>query len=164
MPRILVAGIGNVFLGDDGFGVEVALRLRAEPTGPEIVVTDFGIRGVHLAFELTSGKYDAAILIDALSRGGAPGTLHVIEPSIDCDAAVSVDAHGLTPAAVLALARRLGGGCPRITIVGCEPESVEESAALTPAVAAAVDEAARLVVRLATGTLATLQAEAAACA
>ena len=73
MARILVAGIGNIFLGDDGFGVEVARRLNAQPPIDGVDVVDFGIRAVHLAYELAGGKYDAAILVDAVPRGGAPG-------------------------------------------------------------------------------------------
>src|SRR5438874_9662277 len=79
MGRILVAGIGNVFLGDDGFGVDVARRLREEPLGDRVDVAGFGIRGVHLAYELADGTYDAAIFVDAVSCGGAPGTLYTIE-------------------------------------------------------------------------------------
>ena len=81
--RVLVAGIGNVFLGDDGFGVEVARRLRGQALGDGVDVADFGIRGVHLAYELADGRYDAAVLVDAVSRGGAPGTFYAIEPDVE---------------------------------------------------------------------------------
>src|ERR1044071_2789707 len=81
--RTLVAGIGNIFLGDDGFGVEVARRLAGEALGDHVDVADFGIRGVHLAYEIASGKYDEVILVDAAPRGGSPGTLYAIEPEAE---------------------------------------------------------------------------------
>jgi hydrogenase maturation protease len=116
--RILVAGIGNVFLGDDGFGVALAGRLatRALPAGVDVV--DFGIRGMDLAYAMDD--YDAVVLLDATPRGGAAGTLYVIEAEVD-DGAVAVDAHGMDPVKVLALARSLGGSPPRTLVVGCEP-------------------------------------------
>lgn len=147
--RTLVAGIGNIFLGDDGFGVEVVKRLRAEPVPDDVVVADFGIRGVHLAYELAGGDYDAAILVDAAARGEPPGTLYVIEPDATAamvsDPAEAADAHHLTPAAVLAWLRRAGGAPVAITIVACEPASLDEGMELSPPVAAAVDEAMRMV-------------------
>jgi len=145
MGRILVAGIGNIFLGDDGFGVRVVEELAREPLGPDVTVADFGIRGIHLAYELADGKYDTAILVDAVSRGGAPGTLYTIEAEVDDeDAMDGADAHNLTPAVVIAWVRKLGVSC-RILVVGCEPASLEESMTLSPAVANAIDEAVRLV-------------------
>ena len=116
--RILVAGIGNVFLGDDGFGVAVAGRLAAATLPPGVDVVDFGIRGMDLAYALRD--YDVAILVDAVPRGGAPGTLYVIEPELDADEA-GPDAHGMDPVKVLALARGLGDPLPRVLVVGCEP-------------------------------------------
>jgi len=144
MARVLVAGIGNVFLGDDGFGVQVARRLRrAPPEGADIA--DFGIRGIRLAHELASGKYSAAILVYAVARGGPAGRLYAMEAEPPGENAVeALDAHGLTPAAVLWWLRRIGGGC-RVIVVGCEPESVEEMMALSPAVAASVDGGVNLV-------------------
>jgi hydrogenase maturation protease len=150
--RVLVAGIGNIFLGDDGFGVEVARQLAAERLGDDVSVADFGIRGVHLAYELSGGRYDGVILVDAMPRGGDPGTLYAIEPDRDGQAGVGetdsdgvVDAHSLTPAAVLAWLRRIGGRCGRIVIVGCEPASVDESIGLSAPVAASVDGAVQMV-------------------
>jgi hydrogenase maturation protease len=145
--RVLVAGIGNIFLGDDGFGVAVAGRLRDRPLGEGVVVADFGIRGVHLAYELADGKYDAAILVDAVSRGGEPGTLYAIEPGIDSGAVDTdaADAHGLTPDGVIAWVRQVGGHLPRIVVVGCEPATVEESMDLSPAVSASVDGAIAMI-------------------
>jgi hydrogenase maturation protease len=145
--RILVAGIGNIFLGDDGFGVEVARRLRDEALGEGVEIADFGIRGIHLAYELASGLYDAAILIDAVPGGEEPGTLYVIDPDAGPDRLepAAADAHSLTPAAVLGFVEQLGGGPGRLLIVGCEPSSVDESMELSPTVAASVDGAVQLV-------------------
>ena len=152
MPvRSLVAGIGNIFLGDDGFGVEVVNRLQRAELPAHVSVADFGIRGVHLAFELAGGAYESVILVDTVARGQPPGTLYVIDPTTDPDCAGSdADAHSLTPGAVLAWLRRIGGDCGRITIVGCEPASLDETMGLSAPVAAAVDEAVRLVRELVT--------------
>jgi hydrogenase maturation protease len=146
--RVLVAGVGNVFLGDDGFGVALASRLarRELPAGVDVV--DFGIRGMDLAYALN--EYDAAILLDATPRGDAPGTLYVIEPEVDPDAP-GFDAHGMDPVKVLALAGVLGGRAPRTLVVGCEPltrmsvEDEEIVADLSEPVRASLDEAVRLV-------------------
>ncbi len=156
--RTLVAGIGNVFFGDDGFGVEVAARLAREPLGDGVTVLDTGIRARHLAFELLDGTYDTAILVDAVSRGGAPGTVYLIEPEtgappVRCGPAaareaVAIDGHAMTPDAMLAFLRTLGGGSTRMLIVGCEPERLDEGMGLSPPVAGAVDEAVALVRRL----------------
>jgi hydrogenase maturation protease len=150
-PRILVAGIGNIFLGDDGFGVAVAERLAERPQRPGVTVRDFGIRGLDLAYAMQD-EYDAAVLIDAVPRGGTPGTLYVIEPEVDLDEEVVPDAHGMDPMKVLRLARSLGRVPPRTRVVGCEPQllaSAEPGAdvlvQLSPAVSAAIDEAVRLV-------------------
>jgi hydrogenase maturation protease len=147
-PRVLVAGIGNVFLGDDGFGVELAGRLARQelPAGAEVV--DFGIRGLDLAYAL--GDYDVAVLLDATPRGQAPGTLYVIEAELD-EGGPGPDAHGMDPVKVLALARALGGELPRVLVVGCEPataldpEHDEMVMELSEPVRAALDEAVRLV-------------------
>jgi len=146
--RILVAGIGNVFLGDDGFGVALAGRLaRAQPR-PGVDVVDFGIRGMDLAYALLDG-YEAAILLDAAPRGEPPGTLYVIEPEVTDDAAP--ETHGMDPVKVLALARALGGTPPRTFVVACEPltrmseDDAEVVVALSEPVRAALDEAVRLV-------------------
>jgi hydrogenase maturation protease len=118
--RILVAGIGNIFLGDDGFGVAVARRLaqRALPDGVQVV--DFGIRGMDLAYALLE-DYDAVILVDAAPRGEKPGTLSLIEPQLDQDGEVALTTHGMDPAKVLALARALGARPTRTWLVACEP-------------------------------------------
>jgi hydrogenase maturation protease len=117
---VLVAGIGNIFLGDDGFGVAVADRLARRRLPPGVHVEDFGIRGLDLAYALAG--YDAAVLIDAVPRGEAPGTLYVIEPDVDGEGPV-VDGHGMDPVNVLALVKTLGGEAPRTLVVGCEPST-----------------------------------------
>lgn len=145
--RTLVAGIGNVFFGDDGFGVEVAQRLARQPLPDGVRVLDTGIRARHLAYELLDGGYETAILVDAVSRGGQPGTLYVIEPDAGPGSlpdAAALDGHGLTPNTVLAFVENLGGSSTRIRILGCEPASIEEGMGLTPHVQAAVDEALAL--------------------
>jgi hydrogenase maturation protease len=146
--RILVAGIGNVFLGDDGFGVALAGRLarRELPAGVEVV--DFGIRGMDLAYAMDA--YDAVLLLDATPRGEAPGTLYVIEPELD-EGEAAIDTHGMDPVKVLALARALGGTPPRTLVVGCEPQTrMSEDdehvvAELSEPVRLALDEGTRLV-------------------
>jgi hydrogenase maturation protease len=148
--RVLVAGIGNVFLGDDGFGVALADRLarRALPAGVEVV--DYGIRGMDLAYAMHDG-WDAVVLLDATPRGGAPGTLYVIEPDPDDVGGRGFDAHGMDPLQVLALARALGGPLPRIVVVGCEPATVMRGdeddvvAAISEPVRAALDGGVALV-------------------
>jgi hydrogenase maturation protease len=135
--RVLVAGIGNVFLGDDGFGVALASRVSYD--GVDVV--DFGIRGLDLAYALAD--YDVAILVDATPRGGAAGTLYVIEPDLD-ELPPDVDAHAMDPVKVLALAKTLGGELPRTLVLGCEPLAAEEFTDLSEPVRAALPEAERL--------------------
>ena len=147
--RVLVAGIGNIFLTDDGFGSAVVQRLARERFPEGVRLIDFGIRGIHLAYELSSG-YDAAILIDAAPRGGAPGTIYVIEPDMDEIANVKdqvsvAETHDLNPVAVLALLSQIGDSVARVVVVGCEPETVADGMGLSPAVAASVDQAAEAV-------------------
>lgn len=152
--RILVAGIGNVFLGDDAFGVEVARRLAARPRRPGVDVGDFGIRGLDLAYALQEG-WDAVILVDAAPRGQPPGTLSVVEPSVEADDGVALDAHGMDPVKVLRLARALGGLPPRVLLVACEPSAgvapsdADIAMELSEPVRAAVDAAVPLVEQLA---------------
>jgi hydrogenase maturation protease len=153
--RILIAGIGNIFLGDDAFGVEVANRVAEGPTPPEVSVRDFGIRGVHLAYELLEKLYDLTILIDATPRGGKPGTVYLIEPEFDGPVTPDVhsmpdghsimDAHSMTPDAVFATLKAIGGNPGRVLIVGCEPATVEEGIGLSDPVHNALDEAVKLV-------------------
>jgi hydrogenase maturation protease len=141
-PQILVAGIGNIFLADDAFGVELALRLGHEPMPEGVTVIDYGIRGLHLAYDLRDNDYDLVILLDALPRGDEPGTVYLFEPDMDFDRdEVDVDAHEMHPLAVMALLADLGGEVRRLLVVGCEPAELEERMGLSPAVAAAVDKA-----------------------
>jgi hydrogenase maturation protease len=148
LTRVLVAGIGNVFLADDGFGVEVAARLADVELPAGVHVEDFGIRGLDLAYALAG--YDLAILVDAVPRGGPPGTLYVIEPEA-LEGEVGIDAHGMDPVKVLGLARALGEPLPRILVLGCEPavrmtgEEDEVVAELSAPVRGAIDEAVRMV-------------------
>ena len=147
--RVLVAGIGNIFMADDGFGVEVARRLGARDLAPGIDVVDFGIRGMDLVYALGEG-YDAAVFVDAIPRGGAPGTLYLIEADVE-GTEPTLDVHGMDPVKVLVLARELGPVPERVLVVGCEPQvrmtGDEEDVvvALSPPVLAAVDEAVAMV-------------------
>jgi hydrogenase maturation protease len=119
--RVLVAGIGNIFMADDGFGVEVAQRLSGRELPRGVDVVDFGIRGMDLVFALGEG-YDVAVFVDAVPRGEPPGTLFVIEPQLgELEGPVTLDAHGMDPVKVLALASQLGPVPERIVVVGCEP-------------------------------------------
>lgn len=149
--RILVAGIGNIFLGDDAFGVVVAQRLAGQELPDEVAVLDFGIHGFDLACALLAG-YEAAILVDALPRGNPAGTLYAIEPdltgTIDPTGA-GIEAHGLTPERVISLARTLGGPLPAIYVIGCEPDElagdVEGLVGLSSAVEQSIEPALELV-------------------
>ncbi|GAA4389870.1 hydrogenase maturation protease [Tsukamurella soli] len=139
---VLVAGIGNIFLGDDGFGSEVARRLTADD-GDRVRVVDYGIRGMHLAYDLVDGV-DTLILIDAVPGPGAPGTVSV-RLIDEVPAAPAVDAHAMTPSAVLASLRALGGRLPTTYLIGCVPEDVSEGIGLSATVEAAVEPAAAAV-------------------
>jgi hydrogenase maturation protease len=141
--RILVAGIGNIFFSDDGFGVEVARRLARQTLPEGVTVSDFGIRGLHLAFEIVSG-YDLAILIDAVSRGGPPGTLYVLEPETEGSMA-RPDAHSMELQHVLAFVEQLGGHAPHMLVVGCEPSSMQPGIGLCEVTQRAVERAMDLV-------------------
>ena len=150
--RILIAGIGNIFHGDDAFGVEVAGRLAQRNLPPGVRLVDFGIRGYDLAYALLDG-YDATILLDATSRGDAPGTLYSIEidPHEESGPADG-DPHGMNPMHVLQMAQVMGGITGRVLLVGCEPETLgseeEGMMGLSATVAAAVDPAADMVAAL----------------
>ncbi len=172
--RMLVAGVGNIFLGDDGFGVEVARRLAGAGLPGWVQVADYGISGMHLAYDLASG-YDTAILIDTAQRGGEPGTLTVIEtapggesgpgdeagpggeaaPAGQPDPAGGAlaetrlfDAHGMQPDVVLGVLGMLGAGSARVLVVGCEPASLDYGMELSEPVAKAVDAAVGVVIDL----------------
>ncbi len=143
--RVLVAGIGNLFLGDDGFGPEVVRRLVAEQRVPDGVrAVDYGIRGLHLAYDLLEG-YDALVVVDAVPGGGPPGRLTVLEVGPDDLGTGGLDPHGMAPVAVLASLDSLGGRLPPTYVVGCTPADLEEGIGLSPRVEAAVPEAMDLV-------------------
>jgi hydrogenase maturation protease len=151
-PRILIACIGNIFLGDDGFGTEVArcLAPRALPTG--VILKDFGIRGLDLTYALLD-PYELVILVDACARGGKPGTVYLVEPdpagtNTPHAAPARLEPHNMNPVSVLRVARSMGGAQGRILIVGCEPLCIgpeEGKLGLSEPVTAAVDEAVALI-------------------
>jgi hydrogenase maturation protease len=152
-PHTLVAGIGNIFLGDDAFGVEVARRLAGRELPEGVDVRDFGIRGMDLAYALQDG-YESVVFVDAAPRGEVPGTVSLVEPELDDDELV-LETHAMDPVRVLGLARALGGVPERVLVVACEPETVvhaeqddELVGELSAPVAAAVDRAVALVLDL----------------
>jgi hydrogenase maturation protease len=140
-PRVLVAGIGNLFLGDDGFGPEVVRRLSAEQSSPPgVTASDYGIRGMHLAYDLLAG-YDALVLVDALPAAGSPGDVVILEVGPDDLGPGEFNAHGMNPVAVLAGLTRLGGTLPPTYVVGFRTADVAEGIGLSPAATAAVPAA-----------------------
>jgi hydrogenase maturation protease len=145
---ILIAGIGNIFFGDDAFGVEVIRRLQKRELRPEVKLVDFGIRGYDLAQELANG-YDWVILVDAARSGAPPGTLHLSEPILEelsgeADAEL-LQGHGMVPTRAIAAAAALGAQFKTLRLVSCEPASLESNCetifCLSDAVSAAADEA-----------------------
>jgi len=154
--RILVAGIGNVFLGDDGFGVEVVKRLAERKLPDGVEVADFGIRGMDLIYALHD-DYEVVIFVDATPRGEEPGTVYLLEPEIEEDGEVVLDTHGMDPVKVIKFARTLGARPGRTLVVGCEPQVVISRGesethpyeamqmGLSEPVRVAVEEAAKLV-------------------
>jgi hydrogenase maturation protease len=147
--RVLIAGFGNLFFGDDGYGVAAAQRLALEPLPAGVRVIDAGIRSVDLAFELYDG-YDVALVLDALPRGGAPGTLYALEPTAGSAAPVP-DPHALRLESVFAFCTRLaflGTVLPRTLVIGCEPADVGWGRPLSPPVARAVEETVPFVRRV----------------
>lgn len=172
--RVLVAGVGNMFLGDDGFGVEVARLLADRPLPDEARVEDFGIRGFDLACALLAG-HELVVLVDAAPRGGAPGTLYLIEPEMpqksgQQPAGAQLEMHALDPVKVMAMAAMLGGPLARVLVVGCEPdpaslvEHEDQFLGLSDAVRAAIPKALELVERLLGEALAGSHAASAATA
>jgi len=164
-PHILIACIGNIFLGDDGFGTEVARRLAGRTLPPGVALKDFGIRGVDLNYALLD-PYDLIILVDACARGGEPGSVYLIEPDpVDSNSDRSVpanwDMHGMNPLNVLRTVKSMGGAKGRILIVGCEPADLggdEGRLGLSDPVQAAVGEAIAMIETLITKE-AVLQAQ-----
>jgi hydrogenase maturation protease len=166
-PRILVAGIGNIFLGDDAFGSEVARKLQQRQLPADVSVVDFGIRGFDLAYALLDG-HEVTILVDATPRGEAPGTLYTIEPDVsELDElnteSLVVETHGMNPMKVLAMVKSMGGVFRRILLIGCEPaplESEEGQMGMSEPVQRAVEEAVRIVESLLEKILAENRSEA----
>ena len=152
--RILVAGVGNIFLGDDGFGVEVALALSRRQLPENVSVKDFGIRGFDLAYALLD-PWDAVIIVDALPRGQAAGTLYVVEPDLAAPASAetAINPHGMDPVQVLNLAASQGTITAQVLVLGCEPQDfgdeLEGRMGLSARVQAAVPEAAKMALELA---------------
>ena len=146
----LIAGIGNIFDGDDGFGVAVASRLAQMALPENVRVVEYGIRGIDLVFALLDG-YDVTILVDAACRGGSPGTLYTIEPDVndlEPGAGAFETAHGLDPVKVLATARSMGAKFGRVLVVACEPATFGDDdghIGLSECVAAAVDPAIEMI-------------------
>ncbi|MCW2762170.1 MAG: peptidase [Marmoricola sp.] len=143
---ILVAGIGNLFNSDDGFGPEVVRRMGGRADA-DVRVVDYGIRGMHLAYDLLDG-YDALVIVDAVPRGDSPGEVTVLEVGPDDLAHEDFDPHGMNPVAVLASLDSLGGTLPPTYVVGCRPASTEDGIGLSEAVEAAVPPAVGVVERL----------------
>ena len=163
-PSILIAGIGNIFLGDDAFGCEVVKRLSQRAWAENVQLVDFGIRGFDLAYALLEG-HDLTILIDATPRGDAPGTIYTIEPDINeletlpAEANV-VETHGMNPMKVLSMIKSMGGQFKKILVVGCEPETFgpeEGQMGLSMLVEAAIDPAVGVVETLVTQFLAEVE-------
>ncbi|MFH9247301.1 hydrogenase maturation protease [Streptomyces lydicus] len=153
--RTLIAGVGNIFLGDDGFGVEAVRRLGEHPLPEGVEVVDAGVRGIHLAYQMLDG-YHTVLLVDATARGTEPGTLHLLDatdPAVTRPRDTALDGHHMTPDAVLALLDTLsagtGGRRPRrVMVLGCEPADLAEGIGLSRPVEAAVDEAVRMIRQL----------------
>lgn len=150
MPKILVACVGNIFFGDDAFGVEVARRLRGRELPDDVVVTEFGIRGYDLAYALME-EWDRVILVDALPLGGVPGTVYTLEPELpdQKEHSCELDAHSMSPVSVLKLVHTLGGRPRRVLVVGCEPARLEPDRegriGLSPPVEAGVNDAVMMI-------------------
>jgi hydrogenase maturation protease len=151
--RILVAGIGNIFLGDDGFGSEVVRHVPVQQFEPSVRVVDYGIGGMHLAYDLLD-DWDALVLVDAIPSRGSPGVLHVFEADHESQSVTAaLDAHSMDPAAVFASLNALGGRPPYTVVVGCEAGSIDEGIGLTDAVAGAVPRAIHAVGEVVAGLL-----------
>jgi hydrogenase maturation protease len=169
-PSVLVAGIGNIFMGDDAFGCEVARRLAGRQLPEGVRVVDFGIRGFDLAYAIMDGP-DVTVFVDATPRGGEPGTLYTIEPDLSelneaGEGGIIVETHGMNPLKVLGMVKAMGGEFRRILLVGCEPETLggeEGMMGLSEPVAASLDEAVRVVESLVARLLEESRARAVPC-
>ena len=162
MNPVLIAGIGNVFFGDDGFGSEVLRRLDPQRLPDKVSAVDYGIRGVHLAYDLLDGDVHTLVMVDAMPTGEPPGTVSLLAVNEEVLAAAAadpdpVDSHSMNPEAVLTALRALGGHVDTILVVGCQPASVEPGMQLSAPVAAAVDTALELALQTAANAAAELQ-------
>lgn len=160
---VLIAGIGNVFLGDDGFGVEVLNRLGRSRLPDGVAAIDYGIRGVHLAYDLLDGHVQTLVMVDAMPTGEAPGTVSLLVLDKDVLAEVTaepepVDSHSMNPEAVLTALHALGGRVANVLVVGCQPQSVAPGMGLTEPVDAAVPAAVELALSTAADAVANLHA------
>ncbi len=145
MTRALVAGVGNIFFGDDGFANEVIRRLLADgAVPPEVQVHDFGVSTLHLTYELLN-PIELLIVVDAIQRGDPPGTVSLIEPDLDVEASPACEAHAMDLGAVFAAVRAMGGTLPRTRIVACEVAELDDRIGLSEPVLSAVDRALELV-------------------
>lgn len=146
---LLVAGVGNIFLGDDGFGVEVVRRLAREPLPPPVKVVDFGIRSLHLAYALLE-PIDLLLVVDTVLRDGPPGSLYLLEVNAAVGGPAALDGrsagpHGTDLASALAAAGAMGARLPRMLLVGCQPARLDEEMGLSPEVERAVEPALAMV-------------------
>jgi hydrogenase maturation protease len=152
-PRVLIAGIGNIFLGDDGFGVEIIRRMSTRPLPEGVCVRDFGIRGMDLAYALND-PWDLVVLVDALPRGEKPGTVFVLEPArddLEANFQSDIQPHGMAPGQAIRMAKLLGQLPRRLLVVGCEPADLggeDGVMGLSPEVEGALNTAVETIVRL----------------
>jgi hydrogenase maturation protease len=162
--KILIAGVGNIFLGDDAFGVEVVAELARRELPSDVQVADFGIRGLDLAYALLD-DYSAVILVDAVSRGGRSGDLYVIAPNTatgpdDLIAETPlIDTHAMNPEKVLRLVHTLGGTLSTVRLVGCEPSPLDDYEEMQPGLSDAVRNAIPIAMDLILGIVTELRAE-----
>ena len=159
--QILVAGVGNAWMRDDGFGGRVAVALESRELPSGVTVLDFGTGGLDLAYEVMRG-YDALVLVDASRQGGEPGTLYVFEPEPEAIGAVEdgeiLNPHGMDPKTVLRFVKTVGGWPGKVVVIACEPAAAEEMGLeLSPEVAGSVERAVELVLE----TIAELRTDAA---
>jgi hydrogenase maturation protease len=149
--RILVAGIGNIFLGDDGFGSEVVRHVPVQQDDSGVRIVDYGIAGMHLAYDLLD-DWDALVIVDAIPSRGSPGALHIFEADHESDSATAtLDSHSMDPTAVFASLRALGGSPPYTVVIGCEAGNVDEGIGLTEAVGGALPGAVHAVAEVVAG-------------
>jgi len=150
--NVLVAGFGNIFLSDDGFGCEAVRQLQATDLGPHVTVRDFGTGGLHLALEMVAG-YDLVVIVDALARDAPPGTIFAIDCTEEAIVAQQADAHAMTVGAVLGLYNQMreqsGARAARVIVAGCVPQALDEGMELSEPVRAALPSCVNLVRTLA---------------